>query len=435
MMLLYFIRTFAEYLFGARKASVVAWRSTLAPFSFRVARGRERSFATVLFWFRTTMGVVLRNRPVPAAPALEHLAIEDLPVDGEGRRRYVEERLGRPCAFLALNDLAPASFGQRIGLLLQVAGLYLFLFPLILFGGCRRASIGLIPIDLVRLCLLVRVLKGGPARDVTWFYGYEKGTALMVLCLMERCGVQVRVVPSPNPIRNFYTHVVASTFVFTIPFQEDEARQLREGWWVGDTIHWPMYRTDRIRLTAGRPTAPATVGFASSGNWLRRRIGKNQIGDDFEKSEEEALSWCMAFARKRPDVRVLIFLHPLERRPEHVAMSREHFGRWGFNGTDIMTDVAMGQHPELMDVGVALYSSALFERMHAGYKGVFAQPGMPADYFLGAINKVVARDEAAFHALLNEALACDALAFFGRHGMDAYRWDHGHGEGCPAPGP
>ncbi len=427
MMLFYFIRTFAEYLFDTRKGSVVAWRSTLAPFSFRFSRGREHSFVTVWSWFRTTMGVILNNRSVPLAPATEHLAIEDVPGDGEGRRRYVEERLGRPCEFIALNDLTPSSFAQRIGLLVQVAGLYLFLMPFILFGGRRRASMGLIPVDFVRLCLLVRTLKGCPVRDITWFYGYEKGTALMILCLLDRCGVRVRIVPSPNPIRNFYTHVVASTFVFTMPYQEEEALALQAGWWVKDTMHWPMYRTDKIRLTSGRATVPTTVGFVSSGNWLRRQIGKNQIGAHFDKSEEQVLSWCMTFARSRPDVSMRIFLHPLERRPEHVGMSREHFGRWGFAPQDIMTDVAMGQHPELMDVGVSLYSSALLERMHAGYKGVFAQPGMPENYFLGAINNVVARDEAGFHALLDDALALGPAEFFERHGICNYGGFHGQG--------
>lgn len=421
MMLLYFIRTFAEYLFGLRQGSVVAWRSSLAPFSFRIARGREKSFGTVWAWCRIAVGVVLRNRPAPPRPTLPSLAIDDRPDHGTERLRYVELCTGHPAGFLALNDLAPTSYPQRIGLLLQLAGLYLFLSPLILFGGGRRAAIGLIPADFVRLCLLVRSLKDGPVREVTWFYGYEKGTALMTLCLIERCGVKVRVVPSPNPIRNFYTHVVASTFVFTIPFQEDEARRLRPGWSVGDTLHWPMYGTDRIRSVAGRPTAAATVGFVSSGNWLRTVIGKNQIGDDFEASEETVLAWCMTYRELRPDVQVKVFLHPLERRPEYREQALAHFGRWGFRAEDIMTDAPMGRYPELMDVGVTLYSSALFERMHAGYKGIFAQPGMPEEYFLGAINNVVARDESGFHTLLNEALLHDAESFFAAYGITDYR--------------
>ncbi|MBK9176744.1 MAG: glycosyltransferase family 2 protein [Flavobacteriales bacterium] len=431
MMLLFFIRTFAEFLLGRKKGSAVAWRSSLAPFSFRFARGRERSFRSVWLWFRVTMGVVLRKRPVPAAPRTALLALDDVPDNGEGRQRYVEARTGRPCSFVALNDLAPEYTAQRIGLLIQVGVLYMLLLPLILFGGRRRASIGLIPVDFVRLCLLERALRGGPVREIIWFYGYEKGTALMIWFLIRRRGIQVSVLPSPNPIRTFYSHVVASRFIFTAPFQSDEYRLLRKGWVVGDTVHWPMYRTDQIRLTAGRATVMATVGFISSGNWLRSHIGKNQVGANFDANEEQALGWCNSFARNHQDVSVRIFLHPLEKRPEYLSLSLAHFGRMGFAPGAIMVDTAAGQHPECMDVGVTLYSSALLERLHAGYKGVFAQPGMPADYFMGgSITNIIAHDEAAFHLLLDQVLACPTDRFFELYGLREYRWNYGSASGA-----
>lgn len=428
MILLFYIRTFVAYAFGLRKEAIVAWRSTLSPFSFRFGRGRERSFSEVFRWCRVALGIILRKRPAPARPTRSWLAVEDVPGEGEGRKNYVEARVGEPCDFLAMNELAPTSTGQRIGLLLQVAVLYLFLAPLILFSGRRRASIGLVPVDFVRLCLLVRSMERGPVRNIVWFHGYEKGTALLVLYLIEHGGQKVRIVPSPNPIRNFYTHVVASTFVFTIPFHQDEYRVLRDGWAVEGTDSWPMYRTERIRAVAGRTTEPGTVGFVSSGNWLRGRIGKNQIGADFDANEEEAMRWCVAFAKARPGTTMKVFLHPLERRPEFLEDSMQHFLDLGVDAEAIQTNVPMGLHPEKMDVAVALYSSALLERLHAGYKAIYAQPGMPPDYFMsGAITGLIASDEAAFHALLERTLACSAQEFFARPGLAAY------GLGPPSP--
>lgn len=425
MMLLFYIRTFIEYVLSLRKGSIVAWRSSLAPFSFRIIRGHERSFQSVWKWFRATMSVVIRRRPVPAAPLEALLALDDVHGDGEGRRRYVEARTGRTCGFLSLNELAPESAWQRIGLLFQVGLLYLLLLPLLVLGGRRRASIGLIPVDFVRLCLLDRALRRSPVQEIVWFYGYEKGTALMIWFLIRRRGLLVSVVPSPNPIRNFYSHVVASRFIFTAAFQADEYELLRKNWVVGATASWPMYRTDRIRLTAGRSTIPGTVGFLSSGNWLRSHIGKNQVGPGFDAWEEQALGWCKSFAERRPGAAVRIFLHPLEKRPEHRALSLAHFSRQGFAEESVVTDAAAGEHPERMDVGVALYSSALLERLHAGYKGVFAQPGMPSDYFMnGAITRIIAKDESAFHRLLDEVLACSTDLFFDRYGLHDYRWDH-----------
>ncbi len=426
MRLLFLIGTFLEYLFRGRHGSVVAWRSALSPFSFRVPQGEERSFGRVWTWMRRTVGLVLRTWPPPPKPVLTQLAVDWSAKEAGSRTSYLEDRTHIPSGFLALEDLVPTGFLQRVALMLQVLLLYMLLLPLLIFSGRRRASIGLIPFDFVRLCLMDDLLKGAPVKGLTWFCAYEKGSALYAWYFISERGLTMTVVPSPNPIRNFYTHVVASTFVLTIPFQEDEYNVLRAGWEVKNTLHWPMYGTEGFVHVGGRTTANGVIGFLSSGNWLRRQIGKNQISDLFFQAEEEAMRWCLSFQTAHPEFTMQVLLHPVEKnKPERLELCLGYYKELGFTRDAIVTDVVTREHPELLDVAVSLYSSATFERMHGGYKGLFAQPGMPGDYFMsGDITNIIARDETSFHAMLLDAMQRSAEDFFRHHGLQAYRWEH-----------
>lgn len=425
MKLLFLLRILLAPPDGNGAASIVR-RSLMHPFSFRVPKGEGARFGRVWIWMRRTVGLVLRRRTLKPLHARPWMAVDEAATSGPLRMHYLHARTGEEAGFLALEDLAVrGGLLQRLGLLLQVAALYVVLAPWLLFGGERRASIGLIPYDMVRLALMDQLLRGSGVRRLVWFNAYEKGTALFAWYFMRQ-GLELYILPSPNPVRNFYRHTVCSTFVLTAPFQEEEYAELRKGWVVERTVHWPMFGGEELAAVAGRATTPRTVGFLSSGNWIRARIGKPQISDMFLDAEDTALRWCLSYVAKRPDVRLSVLLHPVEkRRADRLAACLDYYASLGFAREAIVTDVMTNRHPELIDVGVCLYSSALFERMFAGYKGVFAQPDMPHDYFMhGAIDRVVAHDEEGFHAMLDDALARSAEDFFAHHGLEAYRWDH-----------
>jgi len=423
MILLYFIRSWWEYLLGARKSSVVAWRSALSAFSFRIPRGRSSSFMEAFSWLRHALALALRNRNGSFSLTRDVLVVDDLALKERGRVAYVSEVLGSNVAFIGFDSLRSSSLLERVVLLVNYLILLVIAIPAI-FLSSRRASFSLILYDFIVLFLLDSAVAGSSVRRIIWFSAFEKGTPLLIDWFRRYRGIEVTIVPSTNPLRNFYRHVVADKVVLTAPFQQEEVESaLAEGWVYKECVWWPPYGHERMLEVAGRNVQRGVIGFLSSGNWLRRELGKDQLDPTWVEAENEALMWCLALARSRPDIVVRVFLHPLEKKDAALlARSLAHYGALGIPSADIVSDRGCIAHPELMDVAVALYSSALFERLYAGYKGVFAQPGMAPGYFMnGSIRNIIAHDEADFLRLLMQTLGQEEDAYFLSNGIDAYR--------------
>jgi hypothetical protein len=421
MILLYFIRSWWEYLLGTRKSSVVAWRSALSSFSFRIPRGQAGSGRQVLNWI--VFAIALSQRKPGGRPTEGLLVLDDYPKKADARKKYVSTIIGHEVSFISYYSIKKTQQKISIIRLVKILILIILLLPYLIYSK-KRASIALVIYDFIMLELLDELVKGTPVKRIIWFGAFEKGSPLLIDWFRRYRGIEVTIVPSTNPLRNFYRHVVADKVVLTAPFQQEEVESaLAEGWVYKECVWWPPYGHERMLEVAGRNVQRGVIGFLSSGNWLRRELGKDQLDPTWVEAENEALMWCLALARSRPDIVVRVFLHPLEKKDAALlARSLAHYGALGIPSADIVSDRGGIAHPELMDVAVALYSSALFERMYAGYKGVFAQPGMAPGYFMnGSIRNIIAHDEADFLRLLMQTLGQEEDAYFLSNGIDAYR--------------
>jgi hypothetical protein len=420
MILLFFIRSWWEYLLGSRRSSVVAWRSALSPFSFRVPRGQGGSPDQVLNWIRFAVG--LSQRTVVFKPSLEMLVLDDYPKKRKSRLDHISSIIQSPGDYVSYYDIRPFEKRINIKIIFNFLFFIICLLPYLVFSR-NRVYHSLLVYDMVMLHLLDDVVRGSPVQRIIWFGAYEKGTPLLIDWFRRYRGIEVTIVPSTNPLRNFYRHVVADKVVLTAPFQQEEVEELAPGWVFSECVWWPPYGHKRMLAVAGRAVERGVIGFLSSGNWLRREQGKDQLDAAWVDAEETVLRWCQAFVRERQGTRVRVFLHPLEKRDaDLLARSIAHYTRLGMAAEEIISDRGGIAHPELMEVAVTVYSSAMFERLYAGYKGVFAQPGMAPGYFMnGPIRSIITHDGPSFQELITDALGQDEDAFFRSKGIGAYR--------------
>ena len=421
----YILQSYWEFVFRSKNASRIGWKAALTPFSFRIPRGEEGSLKMVLHGIRRAFRLILSKEQGPTMVQGPYLIVDEVASNGNARLAYVNSLADGTAEFIAMDALRPSgSAWARTILCLEVALLLLLLSPYLLFHRKNRAGIALIAHDYVLLSLLDRYVAEAGITRIHWFGGFERTAPLLIHYFIQYRRVEVYLVPSANPIRNFYQQVVASVFVFTMPFQASEYEELKADWAIERTMSWPLAGHEQLRSRADRSTAPRTIGFISSGNWLREIMGRNQSDPAIFKSEPIALEWCLAFVERHPDHRLVILLHPLERStPERLAQSLAYYVGLGIAPQDVLSDTRISVTPETVDVTVSLYSSATFERLYAGYKGVFAQPGFGPNYFPGAIDGVVALEQSAFNALLERVLHLTAEAYFSDLGLQDYRWD------------
>jgi hypothetical protein len=121
------------------------------------------------------------------------------------------------------------------------------------------------------------------------------------------------------------------------------------------------------------------LGLYTQGFWLRIQIGKagETIGQRLAKQEQELIQNMVEYIARFPNVQLVIFPHPQERR--HFREHSEHqFGQLDSN-TQVKIDFEGASSIYDFDrvgLGITTVSSSGFERIYLGFRTVFYIPYM-----------------------------------------------------------
>ena len=247
----------------------------------------------------------------------------------------------------------------------------------------QRALLLLEMVEWLKITTYCRKIK---AKRFLFFCAYEKDANFISYLLMNDLDFSVQFVPSPNPLGNFYKKVVCSTFTYTAPYQKYQYEQLKSNWYVKDFVSWPIFNHLQLKQlvpTYNYNTPKNTIGFMSSGNWLREELGEKELGLGEREAEKTLMDCLKDFIESNNDVSLTIFLHPFEKRtPERVERSVAFYkNKFGDNVKLGDLKKSTIQQLDLVDVGVGVYSGVLFERLFVGFKIMFGLFNMPYNYF------------------------------------------------------
>src|SRR5690606_19174442 len=118
-----------------------------------------------------------------------------------------------------------SSVANRLVVSLMLVATSIPLFAISIFTK-NRANIGLILIELAEGALLdTAIVRMRFLRKVVVFSAYEKDTAFLSCYLIDVRKLEVQLVPSSNPLKNFYRSGVCSTFTFPQPSQKVEMKK------------------------------------------------------------------------------------------------------------------------------------------------------------------------------------------------------------------
>ncbi|MEO0404458.1 MAG: hypothetical protein AAF193_06270, partial [Bacteroidota bacterium] len=121
-----------------------------------------------------------------------------------------------------------------------------------------------------------------------------------------------------------------------------------------------------------------TIGFYSHAAWLRKQEGHSDNGLNIHAGEMQLLKDLSLLVEQIPNTKIVIFLHPRERKEEVFdstkAFYSEQFPSTPFEFSDPAIPSSDGFH--LVDMGIAVYSTILYERLFCGYKSFIGNYGM-----------------------------------------------------------
>jgi hypothetical protein len=250
-----------------------------------------------------------------------------------------------------------------------------------LFFPNARANWALIIKEIFEIDTVLWLVSNNGISKVFDFLPYEKDANLMSY-LLRKENVEVCFIPSLNPLKDHNRIMIADKLVLVTPYQMEEYKRLFFNTIrCGSILKWPPEGAYSIvdRYQKMQEITPKFhLGFYSHGSWVRHKEG--HIGSDhFMQQEEWVLSQLSKFLMQRSDLKILILLHPREKKlePKEIMSYYEKFLGSRFELSPL--EMKSAESFELVNVGVAAYSSIVYERLFCGFKMLFG--GQPLDDF------------------------------------------------------
>jgi hypothetical protein len=305
------------------------------------------------------------------------------------------------------------------------------IFPYFLFFSFfvrNRSAFSLQILQFVENSMLAFVLIRMRAKQVFYFGGYENDQCLTGIICTD-LGIELTLIPSANPISNFYKEVIASKFIFTAEFQKIEYEKLKSGWIVKGFEKWPIINSISLkdRINSGTKEFRFDIGFMSRGVWLRKRRQHNAINDCSDYIfEERCLEILKNFLLDRSDLTFLVLLHPIERKSEELLIEskkyyQDYFSDVNVNFIEYQSGMSSSYFADV-NLTLASISSVNIERLFCGYKTLYAPIGAEHEFFSGSsLDNIVARTPEKLMDLLNRSVTMTDDEFFQSFDLEAYR--------------
>jgi hypothetical protein len=243
-----------------------------------------------------------------------------------------------------------------------------------IFNKKNRANRALLIKEIFEIDTVLWLIKQNAITEIFDFLPYEKDANLLShLAALE--GVKMTFVPSLNPLKDHNHTMLADDIVLVTPYQREEfSRLFSKTIRCRQFLKWPpegAYNSFEQYSNQAQSEASSLLGFYSHGSWVRKDEA-HQGAENVLKQEEWLLQNLNTFLKSRNDISVMIFLHPREKKKniEAVRNYYRHFLGDHFELAPLEMRSVDGLN--LVSVGIAAYSSIVYERLYCGFKMLFA---------------------------------------------------------------
>jgi hypothetical protein len=264
-------------------------------------------------------------------------------------------------------------------------------------------------IEAINLNCLLRKYK---IKKLHFFCIYESDSNLLAYVLMKN-GLLVNKIPSEVPLLFWNKIIVASTLGICFKYQEEELKKYNETMFIDSFNAWvpeSSFELEKIYNNQNRSTPPLTVGFYSSGMWLRKQMNTLDLVDA-EIYEMELLNYVFSILEENRNWELKIYLHPLEK--QYLKETKCFYSQ--FSDTINYGDVAKS-NPTLFynsSIVVSLYSTMAFERVFWGFKTIIFPIGQ--DEFPireSPLNNICVKSKIELRNKLTQAMPQSAEEYF-----------------------
>ncbi|MES2131548.1 MAG: hypothetical protein V4506_04305 [Bacteroidota bacterium] len=280
-------------------------------------------------------------------------------------------------------------------------------------------------LNLIEALHLLTILKKNRINKLHFFNIYEHDANLLAYSI-SKSGIYVNKIPSEVPLSFWNKIIVADSLSFCFRYQHDEYKEYKSTMFVKETNDWvpeisynlePFYRSTFPKI------AEKTIGFYSSGMWLRKKLGRIETGNKDYENELNLLEVLLNFVKERNAYTLKVFLHPLEKK--HLQQTKEYYNT--ISTSIVLADVNIANAEQFYnaDVAVTLVSTLAYERLFWGFKTIVypvAYSNFPIKE--SSFRNVCALSETELKEKIHIALEQTTEDFFKNNNIENYRYNN-----------
>jgi hypothetical protein len=294
-----------------------------------------------------------------------------------------------------------------------------------MFYKVARSNRALVIRDVYETDMCVSLISTLRGKKIYDFLPYEKD-ANLTSYLLRKKGMKVIFIPSVNPLRDHNHVMIADEIVLVTPYQQEERNLLYKSTircnkilkWIPEAGY--TYIDKYIKLESSAPQYH--LGFYSHGSWARNQ--ENHLGSaESLKLEEWVLQNISQLLIEQPQLKVLLFLHPKEKRMNVEDVLSYYKSVLGDRFEVAPLNERSVDQFEKVDIGVASYSSIVYERLFTGHKmivGSLIDDGFPLKG--STLENVYFRNYSQFKGLVLDASSISRKTFFEKNNLNAYHF-------------
>lgn len=341
----------------------------------------------------------------------------------KARKGHIEYFLKKPVNGSIWKDklLCYFSWGDKFLQLVFETLLFIFLLPLTLFVE-YEGSLGMIFIEYIELVNLIKVVKKEKVKTLYYYSIYEKDSNISSIALQNE-GVKVNKITSLTPLRFWNGIIVAADKLILCDMNQlDEIEELKNTVQVNQVEVWGP---ETISVSAGHYTNKAqyntnkdVIGFYSTASYIRAMQG--EVDHEFSMRNEGLVKAYLAeYLNRNPSKKLIVFPHPREKRKENQSLVEDHYNLYfkGLNYTLFESELPSSLCFDAADLGVAMYSSVMYERLYFGFKCLM-MPGEEGLELPGeALSYICAKSKEELFAKMDMFSNYTVLEYFEKTGL------------------
>ena len=380
-------------------------------------------------WRRMHQSIV-RNQQKSYTPGLgKSMVIQGVARNKERILRYLNFQSKENIPYFIAKDELPFKNQQLTAAERRALNLYSLKIAVQCLFHSDRKNRALFPsfcLENWALCDFARKEKIERAYD---FSPYLIDANLYTKSLQEN-GVEVSKIPSSGPLKAHNKYLLGDALALSTPYQFMEVEKYQGTIRIDRVLKWIPERALEYIQIYQNPSLPEppkfSIGYYSHGGWLRAASGHADNGLNIPQAELALMEDLAAWLSKEPDKELLIFLHPKERQAAVIeqceAFYKKHFPQVKYRFSDPGKSTSEGFH--LVDLGIAVYSTVLYERLFAGYKSLIGNYGMN-DFPdpKASLAHICFQSRQELFDQLEQSFLEDRKVFFQKNELEGYRFD------------